>query len=91
MTIAGEEHAQMIVVGNRGMAGASRVLGSVPNRVPHHAPCACSSCLPPKPRARRQLIGVDRPCDQPVRSARRDVLMLVVQRESLAAAGAKDR
>ncbi|MFL5862848.1 MAG: universal stress protein [Solirubrobacteraceae bacterium] len=39
MTIAAEEHAQMIVVGNRGMAGARRVLGSVPNRVSHHAPC----------------------------------------------------
>ena len=39
MTIATEEHAQMIVVGNRGMAGARRVLGSVPNRVSHHARC----------------------------------------------------
>src|SRR5947209_5920867 len=29
MTIAEDEHAQMIVVGNRGMAGARRVLGSV--------------------------------------------------------------
>jgi nucleotide-binding universal stress UspA family protein len=37
--IAGEQHAQMIVVGNRGMTGARRVLGSVPNRVSHHAPC----------------------------------------------------
>jgi nucleotide-binding universal stress UspA family protein len=39
MTIADGEHAQMIVVGNRGMAGARRVLGSVPNRVSHHAKC----------------------------------------------------
>lgn len=39
MTIAGEERAQMIVVGNRGMVGARRVLGSVPNRVSHHAQC----------------------------------------------------
>lgn len=39
MTIADREHAQMIVVGNRGMAGARRVLGSVPNRVSHHARC----------------------------------------------------
>lgn len=39
MTIAGEEHAQMIVVGNRGMVGARRVLGSVPNRVSHRARC----------------------------------------------------
>ena len=30
----------VIVVGNRGMAGASRfLLGSVPNKVSHHAPC----------------------------------------------------
>jgi nucleotide-binding universal stress UspA family protein len=31
----------LLVVGNRGMAGASRfLLGSVPNKVSHHAPCA---------------------------------------------------
>jgi nucleotide-binding universal stress UspA family protein len=40
MTIAQAKHAQMIVVGNRGMTGARRVLGSVPNDVSHHAPCA---------------------------------------------------
>jgi nucleotide-binding universal stress UspA family protein len=39
MTIAGEKDAQMIVVGNRGMVGARRVLGSVPNRVSHRARC----------------------------------------------------
>ena len=39
MTIAGDEHAQMIVVGNRGMMGARRILGSVPNRVSHRARC----------------------------------------------------
>lgn len=39
MTVADDEHAQIIVVGNRGMAGARRVLGSVPNRVSHHARC----------------------------------------------------
>jgi nucleotide-binding universal stress UspA family protein len=39
ITIAEGEGAQMIVVGNRGMAGARRMLGSVPNRVSHHAPC----------------------------------------------------
>ena len=39
MSIAGEQHAQMIVVGNRGMAGARRVLGSVPNSVSHGARC----------------------------------------------------
>ena len=37
--IADEQGAQMIVVGNRGMTGASRVLGSVPNRVSHRAHC----------------------------------------------------
>ena len=39
MSIAEGEGADMIVVGNRGMAGARRVLGSVPNRVSHHASC----------------------------------------------------
>ncbi len=39
IAVANEEHAQMIVVGNRGMTGARRVLGSVPNRVSHHAAC----------------------------------------------------
>jgi nucleotide-binding universal stress UspA family protein len=37
--VAAEEQAQMIVVGNRGMSGARRVLGSVPNDVSHYAPC----------------------------------------------------
>jgi nucleotide-binding universal stress UspA family protein len=37
--VAQEQDAQLIVVGNRGMAGARRVLGSVPNHVSHHAPC----------------------------------------------------
>jgi nucleotide-binding universal stress UspA family protein len=39
ITIAGDQKADMIVVGNRGMNGARRVLGSVPNRVSHHATC----------------------------------------------------
>ena len=39
ITIAEGEGAQMIVVGNRGMSGARRMLGSVPNRVSHKAPC----------------------------------------------------
>lgn len=37
--VADEQEAQMIVVGNRGMTGARRMLGSVPNRVSHHANC----------------------------------------------------
>lgn len=38
--VAEEEKADVIVVGNRGMTGARRfLLGSVPNRVAHSAPC----------------------------------------------------
>jgi nucleotide-binding universal stress UspA family protein len=40
MEIAESEGAQMIVVGNKGMTGARRVLGSVPNKISHHARCA---------------------------------------------------
>jgi nucleotide-binding universal stress UspA family protein len=40
MTIAEDAGAQMIVVGNKGMTGARRVLGSIPNRVSHHARCS---------------------------------------------------
>ena len=32
--------ADLIVVGNRGMTGAKRLLGSVPNKVAHGAPCS---------------------------------------------------
>jgi nucleotide-binding universal stress UspA family protein len=39
ITIAEDEHAQMIVVGNRGMTGPRRLFGSVPNNVSHHARC----------------------------------------------------
>jgi nucleotide-binding universal stress UspA family protein len=31
--------AQLLVVGNRGMRGPRRVLGSVPNSITHQAPC----------------------------------------------------
>jgi nucleotide-binding universal stress UspA family protein len=37
--VATEVGADLIVVGNKGMAGVRRVLGSVPNSVAHHAPC----------------------------------------------------
>src|SRR3954453_3733708 len=41
ITVAEEVGADLIVVGNRGMTGARRfVLGSVPNKVAHHAPCS---------------------------------------------------
>jgi nucleotide-binding universal stress UspA family protein len=36
---AREQDADLIVMGSRGMRGARRVLGSVPNKVSHHAPC----------------------------------------------------
>ncbi len=38
--VARQVEADLIVVGNRGMRGAKRVLGSVPNSIAHHAPCA---------------------------------------------------
>jgi nucleotide-binding universal stress UspA family protein len=38
--VATKEEADLIVVGNKGMKGARRVLGSVPNSVAHHAPCS---------------------------------------------------
>jgi nucleotide-binding universal stress UspA family protein len=38
--VANDAGADVIVVGSKGMASASRfVLGSVPNKVSHHAPC----------------------------------------------------
>jgi nucleotide-binding universal stress UspA family protein len=38
--VATTSHAEVIVVGSRGMSGAARfLLGSVPNKVSHHAPC----------------------------------------------------
>lgn len=40
LSIAEGEGADLIVVGNRGMKGVRRILGSVPNHVAHHAPCA---------------------------------------------------
>jgi len=41
ISVAEDVGADLIVVGNRGMSGMSRfVLGSVPNKVSHHAPCS---------------------------------------------------
>ena len=41
LTVAEQTKADLIVVGNKGMAGARRfLLGSVPNKVSHHAPCS---------------------------------------------------
>jgi len=40
LDVAEEKGADLIVVGNKGMTGARRfLLGSVPNKVSHHAPC----------------------------------------------------
>lgn len=39
-SVAEEIDADLIVVGNRGMTGAKRVLGSIPNSVAHHASCS---------------------------------------------------
>jgi nucleotide-binding universal stress UspA family protein len=39
LDVAEEQNADLIVVGNKGMTGAKRfLLGSVPNKVSHHAP-----------------------------------------------------
>jgi nucleotide-binding universal stress UspA family protein len=41
LDVAEERGADLIVVGNKGMTGARRfLLGSVPNKVSHHAPCS---------------------------------------------------
>jgi nucleotide-binding universal stress UspA family protein len=38
--VAEEQRADLIVVGNKGMTGAMRfLLGSVPDKISHHAPC----------------------------------------------------
>jgi nucleotide-binding universal stress UspA family protein len=40
LDVAEEVKADLVVVGNKGMTGAKRfLLGSVPNKVSHHAPC----------------------------------------------------
>jgi nucleotide-binding universal stress UspA family protein len=41
LDVAEETKADLVVVGNKGMTGAKRfLLGSVPNKVSHHAPCS---------------------------------------------------
>jgi nucleotide-binding universal stress UspA family protein len=39
LALAKEEGADLIVIGSVGMQGPRRVLGSVPNKVSHQAPC----------------------------------------------------
>src|SRR6266540_7297259 len=41
LDVAEEHGSDLIVVGNKGMTGAKRfLLGSVPNKISHHAPCS---------------------------------------------------
>jgi nucleotide-binding universal stress UspA family protein len=41
LDVAEQRDADLIVVGNKGMTGAKRfLLGSVPNKISHHAPCS---------------------------------------------------
>jgi nucleotide-binding universal stress UspA family protein len=41
LDVAEELGSELIIVGNKGMTGAKRfLLGSVPNKVSHHAPCS---------------------------------------------------
>jgi nucleotide-binding universal stress UspA family protein len=41
LDVAEERNADLIIVGNKGMSGAKRfLLGSVPNRISHYAPCS---------------------------------------------------
>jgi nucleotide-binding universal stress UspA family protein len=40
IAIAEELHADLLVVGNHGMKGVKRMLGSVPNTVAHNAHCS---------------------------------------------------
>ena len=40
LDVAEENEADLVMVGNKGMTGARRfLLGSVPNKISHHAPC----------------------------------------------------
>ena len=41
LQVADEQNADLIVVGNKGMTGAKRfMLGSVPDKISHHASCS---------------------------------------------------
>jgi nucleotide-binding universal stress UspA family protein len=40
LAVAEQEQADLIVVGNRGMHGVARMLGSVPNKISHRAGCS---------------------------------------------------
>jgi nucleotide-binding universal stress UspA family protein len=64
VAVAGDEHAQMIVVGDKGMTGIGRLMGSVPNRVSHLARCdvlivPTRSRSLPEFRGRSIVVGTD--------------------------------
>jgi nucleotide-binding universal stress UspA family protein len=41
LDVAEEQNSDLVIVGNKGMAGAKRfLLGSVPDKISHHAPCS---------------------------------------------------
>lgn len=41
LAVAEERGADVVIVGNKGMTGAKRfLLGSVPDKISHHAPCS---------------------------------------------------
>lgn len=41
LDVAEKQHADLILIGNRGMTGSRRfLLGSVPNKISHNAPCS---------------------------------------------------
>ena len=41
LDVAEEQKSDLVILGNKGMAGAKRfLLGSVPDKVSHHAPCS---------------------------------------------------
>ena len=41
LDVAEEQKADLVILGNKGMTGAKRfLLGSVPDKVSHHAPCS---------------------------------------------------
>ena len=41
LDVAEEQHCDLVIIGNRGLTGAKRfLLGSVPSKVSHHAPCS---------------------------------------------------
>jgi nucleotide-binding universal stress UspA family protein len=63
MDIAEDEDFDVIVIGNRGMAGASKfMLGNVPNKVTHHAPASVlvvDTVDAQEPGYKKMLVGTD--------------------------------